>query len=460
MSGVRIDLDETRDQASFAKAKITVQDEEESPVLKVIEENTNKTVEPPLPQNKQDSGSRKVHIEEETLDTALASKENEGARSSGSKLEITEEIVRRNPISSSRGAPPSSTRVIADAIKESIGSSIKEAHKSERQARSSTKPESNVSPTFRSSVKKPEENSSRPSRLPKNDNNKPVSPESARMKSAKQEEKKEEAEENIDMMPKTDAEKHNYWKTRLQILKSKFPDVSIPKSCNDISWSELRKIYYIEMDRVSITKNVEMYKMVMIILFFVLEYIGNNFLRVDVKGFAVHSMRSMYRYERLLIELGEKNYSSFADNWPVEIRLGGMVLVSCIIYCIAKYIFKLTGQDMSDDFFELFNNLGNATVEADLPPGTGMDTPGPGEQEGNNQGAGLMGMLSGLMGGLGGKGGGGGLADILGGLMGGMNNPAAQKPSGQAEPEEDANGNRIKPPTMRRKKKKPKAQTE
>jgi hypothetical protein len=218
-----------------------------------------------------------------------------------------------------------------------------------------------------------------------------------------------------------------------------------------------------EMDRVSITKNVEMYKMVMIILFFVLEYVGTNFLKVDVKGFAVHSMRSMYRYERLLIELGEKNYSSFADNWPVELRLGGMVLVSAIIYCIAKYIFKLTGQDMSDDFFELFNNLGNATVEADLPAGVGMDTPGPGAEGGNNQGGGgLMGMLSGLMGNLGGGngGGGGGLADILGGLMGGGNQKPQQPQGAAKEGEEvDADGNRIKPPTFRRKKRKPKAQT-
>jgi hypothetical protein len=450
MSGVRIDLDETRDQNSFVKPKITIQDEDSTAILSDVTNIAEKTIQPSAPKNQRDSGSSKVHIQDESFDVALSKQDEENVRSSGAKIEIKEESSARRPIESTRAAPPSSTRAISDAIRETIGSSIKNSHRSERAARMSEKPE-------RSSRRR-EHPEDKP-RLPKNEKNRPIDPNSARMKSAKEEEeKKAETEEEIDMMPKTDAEKHNYWKTRLQILKSKFPDVSIPKSCNDIGWGELRKIYYIEMDRVSITKNVEMYKMVMIILFFVLEYIGNNFLKVDVKGFAVHSMRSMYRYERLLIELGEKNYSSFADNWPIEIRLCGMVLVSAIIYCIAKYIFKLTGQDMSEDFFELFNNLGSATVEADLPPGVGMDTPGPGK-EGDKAG-GLMGMLSGLMGNLGG-GGGGGLADILGGLMGGGNNAqAAPNKDAVKEPEVDAEGNRIKPPTYRKKKRKPKAQTE
>lgn len=451
MSGVRIDLDETRDQNAFSKARITIQDDEAPVVLNDITNSSNKTHEPAAPEEKRDSGSAKLRIEEETLDSALIHKSSSKPLSSGSKVAITEELGQKRPFESSRGAPPSSTKAIADAIRETIGSSIKSSHKSERIARSSERPEIKTE-------KRP--------RLPKNEHNKPIDPNSTRMMSTATreaekagKEAKEENEEDIDMMPKTDAEKHNYWKTRLQILKSKFPDVTIPKSCNDITWGELRKIYYMEMDRVSITKNVEMYKMVMIILFFVLEYVGTNFLKVDVKGFAVHSMRSMYRYERLLIELGEKNYSSFADNWPVELRLGGMVLVSAIIYCIAKYIFKLTGQDMSDDFFELFNNLGNATVEADLPAGVGMDTPGPGAEGGQGQQGGLMGMLSGLMGNLGGgSGGGGGLADILGGLMGGGNNNAQAKNNDKGKEEADEDGNRIKPPTFRRKKKK--AQTQ
>uniref|UniRef100_A0A6C0CFT1 Uncharacterized protein n=1 Tax=viral metagenome TaxID=1070528 RepID=A0A6C0CFT1_9ZZZZ len=402
MSGTRIDLDATRNRQDFEKAKIVIQD-------------GDKTDEPRAPSSTRDSGSAKVEI--------LAGEQKRG---SGTAIIVNEEGGIPNTMLSATGAPPSSTRLIADAIKESI----KSARKSSTRV-----------------VKEfvPPSDEHRLPRLPRNENNKPPEP-SANEKSGKEKVVEEEGE--IDMMPKTDAEKHNYWKTRMQILKSKFPDVTIPKNCGDLNWSELRKIYYVEMDRVSITKNVEMYKMAMVVMFFVLEYAGTTYLKIDVKGFSVHSMRSLHRYERLLIELGEKNYSSFADNWPVEFRLGGMVLVSAVIYCIAKYIFKLTGQDMSDDFFDLFQNLGTASVEADLPPGVGMDAAMEGAKGADGGAQGLGGMLSGLMGALGGQGG-GGLGNIFASMMGGGGGQAAA-PSNQPPAKE---GSRIRPPTYRKKKK-------
>jgi hypothetical protein len=261
----------------------------------------------------------------------------------------------------------------------------------------------------------------------------------------------EEVHEEIDMMPRTADEKHLYWKTRLQILKTRFTDVTIPKNCADMPWESLRKIYYIEMDRVSISKNVEGYKMIMIVMFFILEYVGARFLKINITGFTVHSLRTMHRYERLLIELGEKDYGSFASNLPVEVRLCGLVMVNAVIFVIAKYVFKVTNQDASDEFFDLFQNLGNATVEADLGENAGMEAPAPGSDGGNN---GILGMLGGLLGNLtGGQGGGGGgLGGLFSAFTGGGNAAPAAKDEGGKTGDDDEN--RIKPPTFRRKKKK------
>lgn len=420
MSGTRIDLDATRDQQGFDRAKIVIQDEE----------TADKTNEPSPPSQTRASSSAKISI---------LTDETGGERRPGPEHAtiVNEEAGVPTSVLSATGAPPSSTRLIADAIRETI-----------RKTNSSSRNRSET-PSARMTREGvlPSGDRGR-SRLPQNENNKPPDPSNKRSDKPAPKEGTGEENEDIDMMPKTEAEKHNYWKTRMQILKSKFPDVTIPKGANDISWGELRKIYYIELDRVSITKNVEMYKMAMVVMFFVLEYAGTTYLKIDVKGFAVHSMRSLHRYERLLIELGEKNYSSFADNWPVEFRLGGMVLVSAVIYCIAKYIFKLTGQDMSDDFFDLFNNLGNASVEADLPPGVGMDAP----MEGTKGEGGLGGILNGLMGALGG-GGGGGLGGILSGLMGGMGGTRSASAAATQPAAEE--GSRIRPPTYRKKKKAP-----
>ena len=129
----------------------------------------------------------------------------------------------------------------------------------------------------------------------------------------------------------------------------------------------------------------------------------------------------MHRYQRLLIELGEKDYSSFGSDWPVEVRIMGLMVVNAIIFVIAKAIFKVTGNDMSDEFFKLFDQMGSQTVEEDienLPQSVGMDSPAP--ESKNAQGGGLMGMLSGVLGALGGgggSGGGGGLGSLFSGLM-------------------------------------------
>lgn len=425
MSGAKIDLDEAREQNAFAKAKIVVEEAQVAPQI----------VEPA--------------IAEETLDEVVAKPQREN---SSSKAVITPEA----PVETPKEATKSSSRAIADAIKEVINSARKSesaavrastrassARKTTRLGDDPIKPERlpgyNLKPEDRPKVPEVPAGSGKP---------KPDGP-------PVDHERPDADRDEIDMMPKTEGELRHYWLSRMQIIKTRFPDVVIPRKAPEMTWQELRKIYYVELDRVSIGKNVDSYKMIMTVLFFVCEYIGAKFLKIDCTGFFVHSSRSMHRYDRLLIELGEKSYSSFGENWPVEFRLGAMVLVNFVIFCIAKYLFKFTGQDMSDNFFEMFQNLGNVNVESDLGPGAGMDAPAPNKPEGGAEG-GLGGLLSGLMGALGGKGG-GGLEGILGGLMGGMG--GAPKPGTTKVPKEadgEADGNRVKAPTWRRKKPKPK----
>lgn len=256
----------------------------------------------------------------------------------------------------------------------------------------------------------------------------------------KEEQKKEE--EEFSMLPETPAEKHLFWKTKLQTLKMSFPDTTIPHNIAELTWEEVRKIYYIQLDRVSINKNVDSYKMMMVIMFMIVEFIGARFVKLDITGFTIHSLRSLHRYERLLIELGEKSYSGFAENWPVEVRLGGMVLVNAIIFVIAKAVFKFSGTDTSEEFFKFFQTLGNQTVEEDLPTsGAGMDTPAPDK---GGAGGGLMGIIGSLLGGKSGAGS-GGLGDLLGAMMGGNKNAA---PKAAEDKGDDAS--RIKPPKYRR----------
>jgi len=421
MSGTKIDLDQITGQNGFVKPSLTIvgDDDPGQPTI-------SPAIQPSEPQEAKTSGSASLQIQDETMKDAL-SKPDE--RHSSGRAVITDGMPKRDSShSSTRSAtgstrlppPGSSTRKISEAIGEAMLSSQQSRPVSEKKEASSKK------------------------RLPPQGKNVPKTPPlSADMQKVLEEEEKTD-EDDIDMLPKTPAEKHNYWKTRLQILKTSYRDVSIPPNADSLEWKELQKIYYIELDRVSLSKNVESYKLIMIVLFFIVEGVGARIFKLDITGFTVHSWRSMTRYDRLLIELGEKNYSSFGENWPVEMRLAGLVLVNAIIFVLAKYIFKLTGQDASDEMFTMFNSLGSQSVETELPKAAGMDAPAPG---GGGDGGGLMGMLGSLLGG----GGLGGLGALFGGGGGGKTAPAA----GAGKPAGGDDGERIKPPSYapRRKKK-------
>lgn len=402
MEGTKIDLDGVREGQSFGKAKMVIEDLD-------LEEALHPTLStPPVPEDVGDiaptPSAEPVKSDTKAIAEAIKSAVRSSRARSSQKSSAAKSSVRRM----------ASPRDIND---------IFPVERVEQETRSPPKSADKIEP----GIQVPEPTMSEGGQLEKQAH--------------------EEEFEEVDMMPRTDDEKHLYWKTRLQILKTRFRDVTIPKNVADMEWRSLRKIYYIEMDRVSIAKNVEGYKMIMIVMFFILEYIGAKFLKINITGFTVHSLRTMHRYERLLIELGEKDYASFGANWPVELRLAGLVGVNAVIFVIAKYVFKVTGSDTSDEFFELFQSMGNANVEADIP-NAGMDAPDP--KGGNN---GMMGMLSGLLnsftGGAGG--GGGGLNNLFSAFAGGGGGGGTGESGGDGD---KPAGPRVGQPTYRRKKKK------
>lgn len=425
-SGVKIDLDEAREQNAFAKTQIVV-----------AEETLDEVIAKPI----KEGSTPKVVISEEAPAEVIKSAQNSSSRAIASAIKEAMNSARKSEVENKRSAiranserrpPASSSRPVSIGPEKSDhGPKV-----SDRSVPVERTPGLNAKP----------EDRPRPPEAPIPSNKRPDAP-------PNDHERPDADREEIDMMPKTDAELRQYWTTRLQIIKTRFPDVIIPRKAAEMEWVELRKIYYIELDRVSITKNVDSYKMILTVLIFICEYIGSKVIKIDCTGFAAHSLRSMHRYDRLLIELGEKNYSSFGENWPVEFRLGAMVLVNFVIYCIAKYLFKVTGQDMSDNFFEMFQSMGSASVESDLPPGTGMDAPNPNATAPGESSNGLGGLLGNLMGALTGGKGGGGLEGILGGLMGNLG--GATKPQTTSAAPQTEDGNRINIPRYRRKTKKP-----
>lgn len=140
--------------------------------------------------------------------------------------------------------------------------------------------------------------------------------------------------------------------TKLDMLRKKYPEQSqnIPFMTMNSSLKELEYLYYSELRKLEIDSDVNDYRTYLIGFFMITEFILGKFLRLDLEGFTQQQMLNMRRYERFLIEIGEKNYVPEGKKWPVEIRLIGFVLIQAAAFTASKMILKRTGTNLMGMF--------------------------------------------------------------------------------------------------------------
>jgi hypothetical protein len=119
---------------------------------------------------------------------------------------------------------------------------------------------------------------------------------------------------------------------KFDLLKKSYKDVTIPEYTMHSDYKTMKQSYDNTVKRVSIDASVDSYKTYLIGGFMVVEYLLGNFLGFDMHGFTQQQIVSMSTYERLLIELGEKSYVDEESQWPVELRLVGMIIMNAAFF--------------------------------------------------------------------------------------------------------------------------------
>ena len=123
------------------------------------------------------------------------------------------------------------------------------------------------------------------------------------------------------MTPTEKALQRATFRTRYGILRTAWPNYHIPDISDDKSLEEIHVEYDSYVRHIRISQDVDTYKIYLVIVWLVIE-LAITKTGLNIGGYTISQMRSMGKYERLLIELGETNYRAGSNSiftqttWP------------------------------------------------------------------------------------------------------------------------------------------------
>lgn len=149
---------------------------------------------------------------------------------------------------------------------------------------------------------------------------------------------------------------------KFSLLKKSYnTKIDIPEFTIHSSYKRMVEVYENTLRHLSLESSVEQYKNILIGGFMVCEYIFGVWMSLDMAGYTQAQILNISQYERLLIELGSKNYTPESQNWPVEFRLIGMIILNAVIFVVSKLILKKTGNNIMN---MMNNNIRNQYTQS------------------------------------------------------------------------------------------------
>lgn len=159
-------------------------------------------------------------------------------------------------------------------------------------------------------------------------------------------------------------EKEEYiWRFRILKKQYKTPQVDIPVFNEHSDLRMMKTTYDRTIRELYLDDAVESYRTYLIGGFIVMEFVCTQWVGVDLSGFTIQQTRMTYKYDRLLIELGEKSYNRWGMNLPVEVRLIGFILLQAGIFYLGKIISAKFGNTVA----ELFKGITGQPPEKSAP---------------------------------------------------------------------------------------------
>jgi hypothetical protein len=227
------------------------------------------------------------------------------------------------------------------------------------------------------------------------------------------------------------------FRVKYGILRTAYPRFGIPELGEETPLDEIHAQYERYVRQIYIDGNVDQYKWYLIILWLIIECVCTRWLGLDLMGYTMSQMSVMNRYDRLLIELGEKDSGPTASSWPVEARIIVLSLFNAVLFLIVKVVGSYLGNSMASIAQNFINGLlsGNntQTLINDLnraQAGNTAAADNTNHAAASNGGGGfdisaIIGLVTNIIGGAG---------NTTGGNTAAVNNPAPARPRAARRP--------------------------
>lgn len=142
------------------------------------------------------------------------------------------------------------------------------------------------------------------------------------------------------------------FKARFSLLKESWGDV-IPEVDDTMSLYELDELYSEYVKNIQIKHNNSKYKVYIVVMWLCIEFACIK-MGLDISGYTMHQLKAMNKYEKYLIEMGEKNYYNeiIGDQWSAEMNIIFMALINAVCLIVIKILGDYMGEQVATGIVE------------------------------------------------------------------------------------------------------------
>lgn len=167
------------------------------------------------------------------------------------------------------------------------------------------------------------------------------------------------------------------FRVKFGLLAGTFPNYQVPQNLDSLSLHEIEAMYERYVRHIYVCRSRDKYKIFLIIGCTAMEWFITKMLGLNASGYTMAQIRGLSNYDRLLIQLGERNYSTAESEWSLEVQILFMMGANAVIFVIANMVAGSLGEGVTSIVMQAISALmiGDTNIQPPMPPQTPQYVP-------------------------------------------------------------------------------------